>query len=168
MLVSDGADSIRIDPLCKRAGRTKGSFYHHFSDRDTYVTDLLAHWERQLTRTVIEKTGSISDPVTRLRLLNTLSSGIDVDLERALRRWAGSDSIVEEAVARVDKRRVDYLARLWQEAKSITSQQAIDLAIMDYAAMVGFQQLYVPVTRKRRARIDGFYGQLMKCLPDRN
>lgn len=169
LLVSHGAATIRIDRLCAQAERTKGSFYHHFKDRDAYVVEICAYWEQTLTltQTVIDKTNEVSDPIRRLQTLNKLAFGIDADLERALRRWAGSEPIVEAGVARVDKRRVEYLARLWQDAKEISSQKAIDLAVMDYAAMVGFQQLYIPVTGERRTRIDGFYGQLMKSLPNR-
>jgi AcrR family transcriptional regulator len=166
-LLSDGAAALRIDRLCARAERTKGSFYHHFKDRDAYVTDLMAYWEQRLTRRVIDKTGKAGDPLARILALSELVSGHEADLERALRRWAGSDGIVEAGVARVDKRRVDYLARLWLDAKDISSQQAIDLAVIEYASMVGFQQLYMPVTGDRRARIDLLYAQMMDGLPNR-
>ncbi|NNC37383.1 MAG: TetR/AcrR family transcriptional regulator [Hyphomonadaceae bacterium] len=167
LLVSDRAGVIRIDKLCAHAARTKGSFYHHFKDRDAFVSELMTYWEDQMTQKVIDKTQRIQDPIGRILTLNKLASGLDAELERALRRWAGSEPLVEAGVARVDKRRVEYLARLWQDAKDITSQQAIDLAVMDYATMVGFQQFYVDVSHERRARIDKYYGQLMESLPDR-
>lgn len=167
VLVSDGAAAIRIDRLCAKAKRTKGSFYHHFKDRDAYVTDLMTYWEQKLTQRVIDKTERIHDPIGRILTLNKLASGIDADLERALRRWAGSDPIVEAGVAQVDKRRIEYLARLWLDAKDISSQQAIDLATMDYAAMVGLQQLNVDVSEDRRSRIDKYYEQLIESLSKR-
>lgn len=167
LLVEQGASAIRIDRLCTEAKRTKGSFYHHFKDRDEYVRELMAYWEDQLTRKVIDETERIDDPIGRILTLNKLASGKDANLERALRRWAGAEPLVEAGVRRVDKRRVEYLARLWQDAKDITSQQAIDLAIMDYATMVGFQHLYVEVGDERRSRIDKLYGQIMESLPNR-
>jgi len=167
LLTSEGSQAIRIEVLCSRAEKTKGSLYHHFKDRDEYVGALMRYWEQNLTQEVINKTNKISDPVGRLRTLNELASGIDATLERTIRRWAGSEPLVEEGVARVDRRRVDYLARLWQDAKDISSQQAIDLAVMDYAIMVGFQQLYVDVRHERRSRINLYYEQLIQTLPNR-
>jgi AcrR family transcriptional regulator len=168
VLTRNGPGSIRIDTLCAEAMRTKGSFYHHFKDRDAFITELMTHWEKQLTANVIKKTERASNPDARLAVLNRLAGRIDMELERALRRWAGSDLLVAEAVARVDKRRIDYLARLWQEAKNISSQQAIDLAVMNHATWVGFQQLYVSVGDERRTRIDQIYARLSESLTNRN
>jgi len=168
ILTNEGPSAIRIETLCEQAMRTKGSFYHHFKDRSAFVTDLMSHWEKNLTARVIEKTERAANPQARLRVLNRLAGRIDADLERAIRRWAGAENSVADAVARVDKRRIDFLARLWQEAKNISSQQAIDLAVMNHATWVGFQQLYVSVGDERRARLDEMYARLSDGLSDRN
>lgn len=168
LLTVDGPSLIRIETLCAQAMRTKGSFYHHFKDREAFVRDLMDHWEKSLTARVIEKTERASDPKARLAVLNRLAGRIDAGLERAIRRWAGAEPIVAEAVAQVDKRRIDYLARLWQDAKNISSQKAIDLAVMNHATWVGFQQLYVSVGDERRTRIDAIFAQLSNGLPDRD
>ena len=167
VLVDDGVSAIRINNLCEAAGRTKGSFYHHFKDRDAFIINLLDHWEKRLTANVISQTDREADPMARIYVLNRLAGQIDAELERVLRRWAGSDDIVAHGVARVDKRRVDYLAKLWHEAKNISSREATDLAVMNYASMVGFQQMYVPIDKDRRQRVDKLCGSLAKQYPDR-
>lgn len=166
VLAADGPASIRIDTLCARAGRTKGSFYHHFSGRADFVTKLLTHWERKLTQAVIDETEQSADPVTKLIALNTITNELDFEVEAALRRWAGTDAIVAEAVAAVDKRRVDYVASLLMQAKNIPSHQAIDLAVMNYAALIGFHMMYTDISRERRKRIDQVFVRILDGLPD--
>ncbi|PHR91279.1 MAG: TetR family transcriptional regulator [Robiginitomaculum sp.] len=165
-LAQEGPIAIRIDGLCTAAGRTKGSFYHHFKDREDFVSTLLARWEQTLTQNVIAQADREEDPVARLTALNKITMETDMGVERALRRWAGADAQVERAIKRVDKRRVEYVASLLQQAKNISSQQAIDLAVMNYAYLVGFQQIYTPVSAERRTRIDRMYVQILERLPN--
>ena len=169
-LARAGPSAIRIDNLCGRAGRTKGSFYHHFKSREDFVAALLTHWEQGLTQSVIDQAEQFASPVERLIALNRLtediSSGADGGIERQLRRWAGSDEMVQAAIKAVDKRRTDYVASLLMQAKDITSQQAIDLAVMNYASLIGFQQMFTPIDPERRCRIDRIYVDILNTLPD--
>ncbi len=170
VLARAGPSAIRIDALCGRAGRTKGSFYHHFKSRVGFVAALLTHWEQKLTQSVIDQAEAFASPVERLIALNQLtadiSSGADGGIERQLRRWAGSDDMVQTAIEAVDKRRTDYVASLLMQAKDIPAQQAIDLAVMNYASLVGFQQMLTPIDPERRRRIDLIYVDILNTLPD--
>src|ERR1700761_9402984 len=44
LLSEEGPSGLGIDRLTQAAGRTKGSFYHHFQGRDDFLTALMAHW----------------------------------------------------------------------------------------------------------------------------
>ncbi len=169
-LAKHGPGAIRIDNLCARAKRTKGSFYHHFKSREDFVAALLTHWEQELTQSVIDQAEQYDNPVERLNALNyitaDITSGVDGGIERQLRRWAGSDEMVETAINAVDKRRVDYVASLLMQAKDISSQRAIDLAVMNYASLIGFQQMFTPIDPERRRRIDLIYVDVLNTLPD--
>lgn len=165
-LASDGANTMRIDALCRLAGRTKGSFYHHFKSRKGFVTDLMAYWAERLTERVIEMTERESTPVAKLITLNKISTEMEYEVDRELRRWAGSDVIVQGAVEAIDKRRIDYVASLLMQAKNITSQQAIDLAVLNYTSLIGYQQLFSPVGIDRRQRIDQMFVDILNTLPD--
>ncbi|HHL43297.1 MAG TPA: TetR/AcrR family transcriptional regulator, partial [Hellea balneolensis] len=166
ILKSDGPRGIRVENLCARAHKTKGSFYHHFKDRDDYVDSLLAFWEDMFTQAVIAQVELLPAPVDRLIALNTLTLDLDHGVERDLRHWAGTDKKVQKTLARVDKRRLDYVARLLMQAKNISSQTAIDLAMMNYATLVGFQQIYIDIHPQRRARIDKMFVDILHTLPD--
>ncbi len=167
-LAAHGDGAIRIDNLCQMAGRTKGSFYHHFKNRGDFVTALLAHWEQELTQSVIDMTETEISPVAKLIALNKLTTDFDGGVERELRRWAGHDKTVKAVVKQVDKRRVSYVADLLMQAKDIPLRQAMDLAMMNYATLIGFQQIFSPVSAERRKRIDQVYVDILTTLPDYN
>ena len=170
VLASDGAHAFRIERLCFKAGRTKGSFYHHFKNKEAFISALLVYWQQELTQNVIEQADQYENPVERLIALNGLtediSSGAYGSIERELRRWAGRNRAVKEAIEAVDKRRVDYVASLLMQAKDISSQQAIDLAVMNYTSLIGFQQMFSPIGKARRTRIDHLYVDILNTLPD--
>ena len=165
-LADVGPSAIRIDNLCAKAGRTKGSFYHHFKGRDDFVAALLLHWEERLTQAVIDEAEKSPDAVSRLIALNTITTDMDLGVETALRRWAGTDAAVAAAVAAVDKRRIDYVASLLMQAKDILSHQAVDLAVMNYTSLIGFQMMFTDISTERRKRIDRIYVDILDTLPD--
>ena len=166
VLAKDGPSAIRIDTLCAKAKRTKGSFYHHFSGRDDFVAALMVYWEQKLTQAVIDETETSTDTVAKLIALNGITADLDMGIEAALRRWAGTDANVAAAVAAVDKRRVDYVASLLMQAKDIPAYKAIDLAVMNYASLIGFHMMYTGVSLDRRKRIDQVFVDILDTLPD--
>ncbi|PHR57437.1 MAG: hypothetical protein COA43_12120 [Robiginitomaculum sp.] len=166
VLSKEGALAIRIEHLCKLAKRTKGSFYHHFKSRDVFVADLLAHWGDRFTQSVIDQVETQASPVEKLKSLNAITAAMDMGVGRELRRWAGADTQVARAIEAVDNRRIEYVASLLKQAKNISSQHAIDLAVMNYATMIGYQQMYTPINLERRTRIELLYVEILQGLPD--
>ncbi|MGB0506322.1 MAG: TetR/AcrR family transcriptional regulator, partial [Pikeienuella sp.] len=62
-LAKEGPDALSIHPLCKAAGRTIGSFYHHFKDHAGFVDALLARWRKLNTEDVITAIDALDDPI---------------------------------------------------------------------------------------------------------
>ena len=166
VLSEGGLAALRIDELCTAAGRTKGSYYHHFSSREDFTAELLDHWQQKLTEAVIIETERQADPVEKLITLNRITDVLDMRVETALRRWAGTNTVVADAIAKVDKRRIDYVASLLMQAKDIPRQQAIDLAVMNYTSLIGTQLIYIPISGSRRKRIAQIYVDILDTLPD--
>ena len=161
-----GSGAIRIDKLCAKSGRTKGSFYHHFKSRDGFVSALMEYWAERLTERVINLTEVEVTPIAKLMALNQHALNMEYEVDRELRRWAGHDNLVREIVEKIDKRRIDYVASLLMQAKNIPSQQAIDLAVMNYTSLIGFQQMFSSVSPERRIRIDRLFVDILNTLPD--
>jgi AcrR family transcriptional regulator len=117
-LARGGPEAVRVEPLARELGATKGSFYWHFADRGTLLDALLDHWERTAVDDVItqiDKGGG--DARERLRRLFALA-GQRRDLpaiELAIRDWARRDARVARRLKRLDNRRFDYMRPLFAE-----------------------------------------------------
>jgi len=115
-LAEGGPDSVRIEPLARTIGVTKGGFYWHFKDRDALLAEMLDAWERQGVDDVIERVeGGGVDARAKLRRLFGIAASIGglMDIELAVRDWARRDSAVADRVRRLDNRRMNYLRSLF-------------------------------------------------------
>ena len=113
-LAAGGPDAVRIEPLARALGVTRGGFYWHFSDRDALLEELLDTWERTTTEEVAERLEREGGDVTaKLRRLFALTSPGVVRTDLAVRDWARRDQAVAERLRRVDNRRMDYLRSLF-------------------------------------------------------
>ncbi|GAA2808839.1 TetR/AcrR family transcriptional regulator [Saccharopolyspora taberi] len=109
-LASGGPDAVRVEPLAKAVGATRGSFYWHFTDRGAFLDALLDAWERMAIDEVIEQVeDECADPRAKVRLAGILTFSDDlVPIDLAVRDWARRDPAVAERLRRVDNRRIDY------------------------------------------------------------
>jgi len=136
-LARDGAAALRVEPLAKQLGVTKGSFNWHFADRPALLAAVLAEWERRATDAVIvkvERDGG--DAGAKLGRLFRIVSGADGRLDRAIRAWAASDAAAAAVQARVDRRRLDYLERQL-EGLGFAADDAAARARFAYQSLIG-------------------------------
>ncbi len=119
-LTDGGIDSLRVEPLAKRMGVTKGSFYHHFENRRSLHLAMLAEWERRGTAQIIDEVeDSTTAPADRLRALGVRTFAADPvsdGIETSIRAWAAIDPVVAEVVSRVDDRRLGFVVKLLVDA----------------------------------------------------
>jgi AcrR family transcriptional regulator len=163
VLREQGAGALTIDRLTERLGVTKGSFYHHFANREEYSVALLEEWERRLTGELIEasRRGRGFDERNR-RLTRGGLEHFDPPLEMAIRAWALQDPIAREVQERVDRRRFAYLHELFGLLTE-NSDLAEELALIRYSFAVGAQQLLPPMDQPTYARL---FGRLEQQLED--
>ena len=118
-LAAGGPDAVRIEPLAKALGVTKGGFYWHFDDRGALLEEMLDTWERVLIDEVIERVESEGgDARAKLARLFALARAFSREelllrVEFAIRDWARRDRAVAERLRRVDNRRMDYMRSLF-------------------------------------------------------
>jgi AcrR family transcriptional regulator len=115
-LSAGGPDAVRIEPLAKALGVTRGGFYWHFEDRRALLEEMLDTWERASVDEVIERVeGEAGDARARLRRLFALASSSDglLRTDLAVRDWSRRERTVAERLRRVDNRRMDYLRSLF-------------------------------------------------------
>ena len=115
-LAAGGPDAVRIEPLAKALGVTRGGFYWHFEDRRALLEEMLEAWERASLQEVIERVeGAGGDARARLRRLFALASDSSelLTIDLAVRDWSRREPAVAERLRRVDTRRMEYLRSLF-------------------------------------------------------
>ena len=149
LLSNSGEQALTVERLCKATSRTKGSFYHHFQDRDRFVDALLEYWQSKYTDKIITAVERLKDPIAQRRELDRLAANVDNQLERVIRNWSAVDERVRQIIRQVDEQRINYLTNLISNLGQIDRQTANELAIVEYAAFLGLQYLF-PDDNSRR------------------
>jgi AcrR family transcriptional regulator len=115
-LAAGGPDAVRIEPLARALGVTRGGFYWHFDGRRALLEELLDTWERASVDEVIERVeGEGGDTRAKLRRLSALAASGEgpLRIDLAVRDWARREQAVADRLRRVDNRRMDYLRSLF-------------------------------------------------------
>jgi AcrR family transcriptional regulator len=136
-----GPDRVAVEPLAAVLGATKGSFYWHFRDRDSLLTDVLALWERRYTDEVIASLGDDADPRRRLHRLLGFAFGSDEAGRVEISLTPHSEVPgVAEALGRVTAKRVGFLTDCFLELGH-TRAAARHRGLLAYSVYIGWYQL---------------------------
>lgn len=115
VLAAGGPDAVRVEPIARDLGVTKGSFYWHFDNRSALLSEILATWERELVDDAIDEVERHGgDAREGLRRLFSLASDEAIRVDLAVRDWARRDPAVADRLRRVDNRRMDYMRSLFR------------------------------------------------------
>lgn len=137
VLAKKGVEAVRVEPLAKQLGVTKGSFYWHFKNRNDLLRALLQAWVEAQTDHVIDRVESMGgDASTKLKHLFAIAVEDDGQVENAIRAWARHDSETAAVLKEVDQRRLDYTYRLFLDV-GFDPFDARVRARMVYYALVG-------------------------------
>lgn len=149
LIAEQGVSAVAVEPLARRLGVTKGSFYWHFPSRDALLQAALERWESVEQESVFGSLETVPDPRERLRALFRLVGHevkphvIYSELLKALDHPA-----VQPVIDRVSQRRLEYLMASFRQA-GLGRQDAIHRARLTYAAYVGFLQLSLQLQQPR-------------------
>lgn len=109
-LCADGPAALAAEPMARRLGTTKGSFYWHFKDVPAYHAALIRHWHAHALTDVMSQLETTGPPEMRLRAFG--HSILRDPSEGALRAWAQTAKIVAASMAEVDAERLTYIQHL--------------------------------------------------------
>jgi AcrR family transcriptional regulator len=144
VLVQRGPAALTIDELTRRAGVTKGSFYHHFGSQPGFVDAFLDHLAHLGFEEVVARLDTHRPALDQLRQLAGLIAEHDPTLERAVRRWGVISPAVAGLLGEVDRMRLDF----WQQMFArVTGDQvlALSLARLNLALYLGSLQIDPPI-----------------------
>lgn len=133
-----GLDAIAVEPLAKRLGVSKGSFYWHFKNRDALVAASAKHWEETLRAEATARIAEVPDPRERLSVLIRGAFGRRADAGRIEAAFvSGRESaLTAPAVRRVTKARVAFLSQAFREL-GFNEREARHRATVASGAYVG-------------------------------
>ena len=167
MLAAKGVAHVRVEPLARSMGVTKGSFYWHFADRPALLKALLETWEQVQTSAIIMAVqGAGGTALERMGLLRdlTLEPAL-MKVDMAIRAWAGNDELAANAVARVDMQRIDFCRSLFLELGfSPVATEA--RAFIGYSLLLGNYFLDVPHGDHTRQEVLDACLALLTQAPD--
>jgi len=145
-LADTGLAGVAVEPLARRLGVTKGSFYWHFSDREALLAAALRRWEQSYTDRIIAAVAEVREPRQRLvRLITSgLAGGRSDRIHMALAM--SPHPPVRAALARVTCRRMDYLESCYVDLGQ-PRREARQSALLAYAAYVGLVHLRLEAPR---------------------
>ncbi len=115
LLVEGGIGAVSVEQLATRLCVTRGSFYHHFSDRDDLLQAMLDYWAEHWTYAIRERVASLGlDPATTLlALVRTIRKQGAADYDAPFRAWALHDSRARTVIQQVDNARLKFIKSLF-------------------------------------------------------
>jgi AcrR family transcriptional regulator len=167
-IAEQGLAGVGVEPLARRLGVTKGSFYWHFTDRDALLAATLRRWEDARTERIIAGVAGVADPRERLRrLIRSIAIGGTEDrIHVALAAASTHHPLVRAVFARVTHRRMEYLESCYVELGE-APRVARRSALLAYTAYIGFVHLRLeapdelPGDKALAAYIDPFVERLV-------
>ena len=166
LIAEQGVAAVAVEPLARRLGVTKGSFYWHFPSREALLVAALERWEQFEQEEVFGQLEAIPDPGQRLRSLFELvaheasSHIVYSELLKAL-----DHPVVRPVIERVSARRLEYLTASFRQA-GLGRADAQHRARLAYAAYIGFLQLNLQLQHPRlqHEEFEAYVGHMMATL----
>lgn len=141
LIAERGVQALAIEPLARRMGITKGSFYWHFASREALLEQALRRWEEHDSRNLNKSLGEIDDP--RERLVSFFrrvgKEKLTHEVYSELCAAAGHPQ-VEPVLERVAERRMHHLSTAFREL-GMAPEHARHQARLTYSVYLGFLQL---------------------------
>lgn len=108
LLTEAGVGAVKVESLAAELGVTRGSFYHHFADREALLQAMLDHWARIFTFDIAAQIGNLGlDPgTTLLAMLRLIRSQRLAEKDAPFRAWALHDPMARAVLERVDEVRL--------------------------------------------------------------
>jgi AcrR family transcriptional regulator len=164
VLISEGIERVKVEPLAERLKVSRGSFYWHFHDRQALVDALLALWEEtalEPMRAVADETGL--DPVARYdKFMRVWVKGEPYCpiYDLAIRRWAMVSAEVSRVVKKVDEARIKLLTAIFKDMGH-EPDEAFIRARITYFHQIGYYATDVQESASTRERYWPLYVKIL-------
>jgi AcrR family transcriptional regulator len=115
LLTQAGIGAVSVERLATRLDVTRGSFYHHFADREDLLRAMLEYWAQRWTYEVRDQIAALGlDASTTLfALMKAIRHNRAANYDAPFRAWALHDPLARAVVEQVDQTRLDQIQVLF-------------------------------------------------------
>jgi AcrR family transcriptional regulator len=152
LLAEQGVRALKIETLCQQVGVTRGSFYWHFEDMDSYRAALVESWNAVLKNDSHDLAElDTLPPRERLSAMVTaLTSPQHWMLERAMREWARTDPVAAANIRAADRRLLRSVTKAYADY-GFDLKDAKLRAELTFAAGIGLLHLAGSAAQAQKA-----------------
>ena len=161
-LSANGSEAVKLEAICKAAKLTRGSFYHHFEDHETFLTGLAEHWLATQTTDVADVIDPDASPDEQGAALNDAAMNIDYRLELGIRELARRLPAIDRIVKQADEVRLSIIRALYQRRYGLDEATADGLAFIEYAAFSGIILLDPDIPLERQRSLARLHEDMMR------
>ncbi|WP_417828065.1 TetR/AcrR family transcriptional regulator [Thalassospira sp.] len=171
-LLETGVDGVKIQPLAKRLGLSRTSFYWFFKDRKELLDALITLWRHKNTGNLIKQTNAYAETISEA-MLNVIDCWLMPDLfdakfEFAVRSWSAQSPAVLAEIELADQQRLDALTSLFERfgldaTMADVRARTVYLVQIGYISMQSNEDLAT-----RMARIPGYVETFCGQAPKQN
>jgi len=174
ILIEEGIDAVKVEPLAAMLEISRSSFYWHFKNRQELLDALMGYWTEvndRVLRSLVEP--QESDPKepgafakTRLRQLVNLfidERQFSSEFDMAMREWARKDAAVAKEVARIDKQRIAHLQKIFQGMGHSRPDSLIRAKIL-YFHQLGYYLTGIKESEEVRKRVAPRYLEVLSGI----
>jgi len=147
-----GHIGVSAESLARRLNVTRGSFYHHFRNREDFVRTLLTAWEEDYTGRMLAYAGEGRGAGDTLKRYLSIAAEKQPGREISIRAWSLHDPLVEEFQQRVDTTRLDFAIRTCRRLVFMPGEAEV-IGHMAHLCLIGGQQSGL---RRDAARFNSF------------
>ncbi|MEO7433822.1 MAG: TetR/AcrR family transcriptional regulator [Dokdonella sp.] len=141
MLAESGLAAVAVEPLARRLGVTKGSFYWHFATREALIQSAVERWESEDETFISEVMSSVGDPRERVReLIRQVSLRRPSHAVFAALLKSIDLPLIRPSIERILERRIAFVTGVFHQA-GFDETTAANRARLAFSAYVGFVQL---------------------------
>jgi AcrR family transcriptional regulator len=166
LIAEQGVAAVAVEPLARRLGVTKGSFYWHFATRDALLQAALARWEQADVEGMLRQIDRVADPRERLvQLFRRTSGELKTHVIYSALLKALDHPAVQPVMQRLSQRRLNYLSVAYR-ALGMPRREAMHRARLAYTAYVGFLQLalQLQLPRMRAEEFESYVDHVVATL----
>ncbi len=166
LLAEEGVRALKVERLCRQAGVTRGSFYWHFEDMDSYRAALVESWKTFLERDrrSLAELDALPPRERLSAMMTALVSSEHWMLERAMREWARTDPAAEANIRAADRRLLRSVANAYRDY-GFSPADAKLRAELTFAAGIGLLHLAGSAQQAQKAAQREQFLDLMLAEP---